>query len=150
MASTVFQNATDAATAMDLLENKPLATKLFEAGRLPLNKLTDAAYVNAVEQSMQARNKRIENEQLKDPTTSSSRQARRVERPRTVMSTQYAGVYKYRRPHFDTAPMYKQQGQGLGQAVKFLGAVGSMTIGSRKSKAKHRSGFAKSLVTALG
>jgi len=107
MVSNTFQDATDAAKALQLLENRPLSTKLFERGLLPLEKLTDETYVSALEKSLQDNEKRIEQAQLRDPSAFSNRQSAAAGKlMRTVADTRVQGVYRYRRPHFDTARMY--------------------------------------------
>lgn len=139
-----FSSTKTAAKALDNLENAPLTAKLFERGLLSAENVINPQYVAAMEKSLQLRQERTGTIQQSNARRSSQPQyTRTVARP--------DGAYQYKRPHFDTSPMFGQQdGEGLKDTAQLLYALGKTTIGSKKSKRKARNQIVSGAKSAIG
>eukprot|EP01047_Picozoa_sp_COSAG01_P066010 COSAG01_NODE_9029_length_2577_cov_80.088781_1_plen_464_part_00 len=141
-----FASKEAATKALDNLEQAPLTARLFERGLLSADSVSDPQYVRAMEDSL-----RLREERTGTVKTASARRSYRPTYTRTV--TRRPGVYQYRRPHFDTAPMYRytsQEGDGIKDAAQFLYTLGKATIGTKKSKQKTRKQFLSGAKSAVG
>jgi predicted DNA-binding ribbon-helix-helix protein len=98
-----FNGNRDTEAALNNLEQAPLTAKLFERGLLSAQNVANAQYVNAMEKSLRLRQERtgvIKN--------SSARRSSQPQYMRTIPRP--GGAYQYRRPHFDTSPMFVNAG----------------------------------------
>jgi hypothetical protein len=98
--STKFRTKRDALSAIDNLENHPLTASLFEKGYLSAENVQDSQYVSAMEKSLRQKQERLGS--LKQNPTRTSAPASYM---RTMVTPQ-PGIYAYKRPRFDTAPLY--------------------------------------------
>ena len=139
--STQFGTKRSALAALDLMERHPQTAALFEQGRLSVENVSNPEYVAAMEKTLVERQERTG----ALPTASARRGRHPISHTRTVATSQ-PGVYTYRRPHFDTAPVYAEAGgDGLGDLV----TLGRMVVGTKRSKEKQRARFAQGLVGSL-
>jgi len=141
-----FTSKKTATQALDNLEQAPLTAKLFERGLLSAENVTNPQYVQAMEQSLKLREERTG--AVKTP---SARRSAHPQYTRTVKRP--GGVHQYRRPHFDTAPMYTQEdhdGEGVKDAAQFLYTVGKAAVGSKKSKDRTRKQFVSGAKSSIG
>jgi len=99
--SQAFSSSGETTAALDNLENNPRTAKLFERGLLRPQNVANKQYVLAMEKSLKDREDR-----LGTLPKLSSRLAKQtpVEYTRTIARP--GGVYKYRRPHFTTSPLF--------------------------------------------
>jgi predicted RNA-binding protein with EMAP domain len=98
--STKFRTKRDALAAIDNLEKYPLTAALFEKGYLSAENVQDSQYVSAMEKSLRQKQERLGS--LKQNPTRTSAPASYM---RTMVTPQ-PGIYAYKRPRFDTAPLY--------------------------------------------
>ena len=99
--SQAFSSSGETTAALNNLENNPRTAKLFERGLLRPQNVANKQYVIAMEKSLKDREDR-----LGTLPKMSSRLAKQtpVEYTRTIARP--GGVYKYRRPHFTTSPLF--------------------------------------------